>query len=91
MLIGLSLANRVLDAPFPELVHSSLRVHKAVQVIVNSILERLPHQYILGTVGFKDRIRLQLSTHGTIRAKARYASVAGLSRTMVWNRDAVAN
>ena len=91
LLIGLSLANRVLDAPVPELVHSNLRVHKAVQVTVNSILERLPHQYILGTVGFKDRIRLQFSTHGSIRAKARYASVAGLRRTMVWNKDAVAN
>ena len=81
-LLGLSLAQMVLDAEIPAPVEKLLVNNSHVRQMANQIAERLPHRIQRGPESFGSRLKFQLSIQDSFLSKARYTQVALIRRLL---------
>lgn len=81
-LLGLCLAQIVLDAEIPAPVEELLLSNVYVRHMANQIAERLPHRIQRGTESFGSRLKFQLSVQDSFLSKARYSQVALIRRLL---------
>jgi hypothetical protein len=78
--LGLSLAERVLDAPMPERVSRDVHADRYVTTLSDEIVGRLPQQAHMKVEPYLDRVRLNILAQDSLLGRLRYGAYATARR-----------
>lgn len=78
--LGLSLAERTLDAPLPEAVRRDALANRHVKSLSDDIMERLPQQAHMRVEPYLDRVRLNILAQDSLLGRLRYSAYATARR-----------